>query len=182
MLPAGARHELTSVDPGYESHTLRRTFEPQQQRTERRVCHRQNAQRGIDTFMKRRTGAWMSAVRSAARLMITSISCRSGRRSAAGSARRSPGPAHCGRPPLRQGCVHIQGDAARLTEAQVSIMQRKTKRWPDACASERRRAAPYTRPDKSSASMFLLVRGVHSNVLRSRERRFESCRGHWSEA
>ena len=68
-----------------------------------------------------------------------------------------------------------------LTEARVSIMQRKTKRRPDAFAVERRRAAPDTRPDKISASMFPLVRGVHSNVLRSRERRFESCRGHWSE-
>ena len=74
--------------------------------------------------------------------------------------------------------AHIQGGAARLTEAQVSIMQRKTKRWPDACAAERRRAAPYTRPDKISAGMCPLVRGVHSNPLRSRERRFESCRGH----
>jgi hypothetical protein len=56
-------------------------------------------------------------------------------------------------------------------------MQRKTKRRPDAFAAERRRAAPYTRPDKISASMFPLVRATHGNGLRSRERRFESCRG-----
>jgi hypothetical protein len=47
-------------------------------------------------------------------------------------------------------------------------MQRKTKRRSDAFAAERRRAAPYTRPDKISASMFPLVRGLHSNPLRSR--------------
>src|SRR6266487_2772649 len=47
-------------------------------------------------------------------------------------------------------------------------MQRKTKRRPDAFAAERRRAAPYTRPDKISASMFPLVRATHSNPLRSR--------------
>lgn len=49
-------------------------------------------------------------------------------------------------------------------------MQRKTKRRPDAFAAERRRAAPYTRPDKISASMFPLVRATHGNGLRSRER------------
>jgi hypothetical protein len=73
--------------------------------------------------------------------------------------------------------AHIDGGAGGLTEARVSIMQRKTKRRPDACAAERRRTAPYTRPDKISASMFPLVRATHSNPLRSRERRFESCRG-----
>jgi hypothetical protein len=87
-----------------------------------------------------------------------------------------------GRPPPRQGRAHIDGGAARLTEARVSIMQRKTKRRPDAFAAERRRAAPYTRLDKTSASMFPLVRATFSNPLRSRQRRFESCRGHWSEA
>jgi hypothetical protein len=60
-------------------------------------------------------------------------------------------------------------------------MQRKTKRRLDAFAAERRRTAPYTRPDKISASMFPLVKRKHGNGLRSRERRFESCRGHWSE-
>jgi hypothetical protein len=83
-----------------------------------------------------------------------------------------------GPPPPQPGRAHIHGGAARLTEARVSITQRKTKRRPGAFAAERRRAAPYTRPDKISASMFLLVRGVHSNPLRSRARRFESCRGH----
>ncbi len=34
--------------------------------------------------------------------------------------------------------------------------------------------APDTSPDKISASMFTQARGVHSNPLRSRERRFES--------
>ena len=77
--------------------------------------------------------------------------------------------------------AHIDGSTARLTEARVSIMQRKTKRRPDAFAAERRRTAPYTRPDKISASTFPLVRATHSDGLRSRERRFESCRGHWSE-
>ena len=36
---------------------------------------------------------------------------------------------------------------------------------------------PDTRPDRTSASMFLQVRGLHNNPLRSRARRFESCRG-----
>ena len=40
-----------------------------------------------------------------------------------------------------------------------------------------RRAAPYTCPDRHLRARFPLVRGVHSNPLRSRERRFESCRG-----
>jgi hypothetical protein len=74
--------------------------------------------------------------------------------------------------------AHIAGGAARLTEARVSIMRCKTKRRPDAFAAERRRSAPYTRPDKISASMFPLVRATHGNGLRSRARRFESCRGH----
>jgi hypothetical protein len=77
--------------------------------------------------------------------------------------------------------AHIYGGAARLTETRVSLMQRKTKRRPGGFAAERRRAAPYARPDKISSTMFLLVRGVHNNPLRSRERRFESC-GHWSKA
>ena len=72
----------------------------------------------------------------------------------------------------------MDGGAARLTEVRVSIMQRKTKRRPDACAAERRRAAPYTRPDKISANTFRQVRAIQGNGLRSRERRFESCRGH----
>ena len=41
--------------------------------------------------------------------------------------------------------------------------------------------APYARPDKISASAFPQVRGVHRSGLRSRERRFEPCRGHSSE-
>jgi len=72
--------------------------------------------------------------------------------------------------------------AARLAEARVSIMQRKTKRRADAFAAERRRAAPYTRPAKISASTFRPVRAIQGHGLRSRERRFESCRGHSSEA
>src|SRR6476660_273114 len=44
--------------------------------------------------------------------------------------------------------------------------------------AERRWAGPYTCPVKISASMFPLVRGIHGNALRSRERRFESCLGH----
>ena len=89
---------------------------------------------------------------------------RSGRRPAVGSARRFTwfGTARDGH--LRDKvAAHIDGGAARLTEARVSIMQRKTNFRPDAFAADRRRAAPYTRPDKISASMFLLVRGVHSN-------------------
>jgi hypothetical protein len=38
-------------------------------------------------------------------------------------------------------------------------------------------AVPDTCPGRASASSFVLVRGVHSNSLRSRERRFESYRG-----
>jgi len=38
--------------------------------------------------------------------------------------------------------------------------------------------APGTPPIMVCGNSFPLVRGVHSNVLRSRERRFESCRGH----
>jgi hypothetical protein len=38
--------------------------------------------------------------------------------------------------------------------------------------------APDTPPIMVSRSSFLLVRGVHSNPLRSRVRTFESCRGH----
>ena len=77
-------------------------------------------------------------------------------------------------------CRMANGGAARLTEARVSIMQRKANCRADAFAAERRRAAPHTRPDKISASMFPLVRAMHSNPLRSRARRFESCRGHRS--
>ena len=40
-----------------------------------------------------------------------------------------------------------------------------------------RRAAPDTRPGRTSPGTFSLVRGVYSNPIRSRERRFESCRG-----
>ena len=74
--------------------------------------------------------------------------------------------------------AHIGGGAVRLTEARVSIMQRKTKRRPDASAAECRRAAPYMRPGKISASTFWQVRAIQGNGLRSRARRFESCRGH----
>jgi len=63
-----------------------------------------------------------------------------------------------------KAAAHIDGGAARLTEARVSIMQRKTKRRPDAFAAERRRAAPYTRPDKISASMFPLVRATRQRT------------------
>jgi hypothetical protein len=59
--------------------------------------------------------------------------------------------------------------------------QAKTKRRPDACAAERRRAAPDTRPGKISANKFRQVRAIQGNGLRSRERRFESCRGHPSQ-
>jgi hypothetical protein len=38
-------------------------------------------------------------------------------------------------------------------------------------------AAPDTPPDRVYANSFPLVRATHSNPLRSRERRFESCRG-----
>src|SRR4029077_12187769 len=64
--------------------------------------------------------------------------------------------------------AHIDGGAARLTEARVSIMQRKTKRRPDACAAGRRRAAPDMRPGKISASTFGQVRAIRGNGLRSR--------------
>jgi hypothetical protein len=80
-----------------------------------------------------------------------------------------------GRPPPQQGRAHIDGGAARLTEARVSIMQCKTKRRPGTCAAERRRAAPDMRPGKISASTFRQVRAIQGNGLRSRERRFESC-------
>jgi hypothetical protein len=83
-----------------------------------------------------------------------------------------------GRPPPRQGRRPYRRRRCAPHRSPVSIMQRKTKRRPDACAAERRRAAPDMRPGKISASMFPLVRGIHSNPLRSRERRFESCRGH----
>src|SRR6266550_6008561 len=67
-----------------------------------------------------------------------------------------------------KAAAHIDGGAARLTEARVSIMQRKTKRRPDACAAERRRAAPDMRPGKISASTFRQVRAIQGNGLRSR--------------
>jgi hypothetical protein len=44
-------------------------------------------------------------------------------------------------------------------------------------AGKARGAAPDTRPAKIAASAFPLVRVLHGNGLRSRERRFESCRG-----
>ena len=44
------------------------------------------------------------------------------------------------------------------------------------------RVAPDTRPGKTRENAFVLARAVQGNSLRSRERRFESCRGHWSEA
>ena len=84
--------------------------------------------------------------------------------------------------PIRSQNAQLDGGAARLTEARESIMQRKTKRRPDAFAAERRRAAPYTRPDKISANTFRQVTAILGNGLRSRERRFESCRMHSSEA
>src|SRR5262245_44085303 len=62
--------------------------------------------------------------------------------------------------------AHIDGGAARLAEARVSIMQRKTKRRPDAGAAGRRRVAPYTCPRRAFGSTFwhpwgpLLSRGV----------------------
>ena len=43
-------------------------------------------------------------------------------------------------------------------------------------------AAPDTPPIMVCGNLFPLVRGVHSYGLRSRERRFESCRRHSSEA
>jgi hypothetical protein len=74
--------------------------------------------------------------------------------------------------------AHVDGGAARLAEARVLIMQRKTKRRAAAFAAECRRAAPDTRPDKISAGTFRRVRAIQGNGLRSRARRFESCRGH----
>jgi len=44
------------------------------------------------------------------------------------------------------------------------------------------RVAPDMRPDRTFGSTFWQVRAIQGNGLRSRERRFESCRGHWSEA
>ena len=38
--------------------------------------------------------------------------------------------------------------------------------------------APDTPPIMVRGNSFPLVRGLHSNPLRSRARRFESCRGH----
>ena len=49
-------------------------------------------------------------------------------------------------------------------------------------APSARWAAPDTRTHKTPASMFPQARGMHSNGLRSRERRFESCRGHSNPA
>jgi hypothetical protein len=43
-------------------------------------------------------------------------------------------------------------------------------------------AVPDTCPGRTPARTFPLVRRVHGNGLRSRERRFESCREHWSKA
>jgi hypothetical protein len=43
------------------------------------------------------------------------------------------------------------------------------------------RVAPHTRPGGALQTMFTLVRVLQCNPLRSRVRRFESCRGHWSE-
>jgi hypothetical protein len=42
-----------------------------------------------------------------------------------------------------------------------------------------RPAMPDTCPGRTPVKTFWLVRRVHSNPLRSRERRFESCRGHF---
>ena len=44
-------------------------------------------------------------------------------------------------------------------------------------AAQVRRAAPGTPPIMVRRNSFPLVKGVHSNPLRSRERRFESCWG-----
>jgi hypothetical protein len=49
-------------------------------------------------------------------------------------------------------------------------------------AAQVRRAAPDTPPDRVWANSFLLVTAIHSSPLRSRVRRFESCRGRWSRA
>jgi hypothetical protein len=42
--------------------------------------------------------------------------------------------------------------------------------------------APDTPPIMVRGNSFPLARALHGNPLRSRVRRFESCRGHWSEA
>jgi hypothetical protein len=62
MLLAGARHELTSVNPGYESRTLRRTFEPQQHKDRVSITDRmrsaapaQTARRGRAVCAGKRT-------------------------------------------------------------------------------------------------------------------------------
>ena len=48
-------------------------------------------------------------------------------------------------------------------------------------AARSRGVRPIRARGKTRVSVFALVRAVQGNSLRSRERRFESCRGHSSE-
>jgi len=80
-----------------------------------------------------------------------------------------------------QVAAHIEGGAARLTEARLSIVWCETKPDREACTAGRRQPAPDTRPARTTEITFPLVSAIPGNGLRSRERRFESCRGHWSE-
>ena len=88
-----------------------------------------------------------------------------------GSARRRTATSATRLPPISR--------AALRTSRKVPIMQRESKADREACIAGRRRAAPDARPARTPAAAFPLVSAIPGNGLRSRERRFESCRGHW---
>jgi len=90
-----------------------------------------------------------------------------------GSARRRTATSATRLPPISR--------AALRTSRKVSIMRRETKAGREACTAGRRRAAPDARPARTPPAAFPLVSAIPGNGLRSRERGFESCRGHWSE-
>jgi hypothetical protein len=56
--------------------------------------------------------------------------------------------------------AHIEGGAARLTDARMPDMQRQTKADREAYAAGRRRAAPDTRPARTPATTFPLVSAI----------------------
>jgi hypothetical protein len=81
-----------------------------------------------------------------------------------------------------QVAAHIEGGTARLTEAWVSIMRCQTKadRGGPHCGASAG-CARYA-PGQDTCEHVSAGQCDTGNGLRSRERRFESCRGYWSEA
>jgi len=110
---------------------------------------------------------------------------RSARRSPSGlhvAAHRPPGSARRRTATSATRLPPISGAALRASP-KPGCRSRNVRRKPaGGLHCRRRQAAPDTRPARTPAATFPLVSAISRNGLRSRERRFESCRGHWSEA